>query len=109
MAKAKAEVSEKAPSRMSMVRTALDTLGMDATPGDIQTHIKTNFNVELPTQVISNYKFQIRTKAGKPGPGRGRRSSTSVSGLRVEDFELLRGLVDRLGAEQVRQMVKVVE
>ncbi len=109
MAKAKAEVTEKAPSRMSMVRNALDTLGMDASPGDIQSHVKTSYSVELPTQVISNYKFQIRTKAGKPGPGRGRRSSTSAANLRVEDFELLRGLVDRLGAEQVRQMVKVVE
>lgn len=110
MAKAKTESADKTPSRMSMVRTALDELGMDAQPLELQGHIKSKYGVELPTQVISNYKFQIRKKAGQAGPGRGRRGGGGggSGGLRVEDFEVLRGLVDRLGASQVKKMVDVV-
>ena len=68
------------------------------------------FGAELPTQVISNYKFQIRKKAGQAGPGRGRRGGGGGSGgLRIEDFEVVRGLVRRLGAAQVKKMVDVID
>jgi hypothetical protein len=106
VAKAKSNSAEKSPSKMSMVETALDDLGMDAQPLELQGHIKSKFGVELPTQVISNYKFQIRKKAGQTGPGRGRRGGGG--GLRVEDFEVIRGLVDRLGVAQVKKMIDVV-
>lgn len=112
MAKSKTESGDKTPSKMSMVETALQDLGMDAQPLDIQAHVTGKFGVELPTQTISNYKFHIRKKAGKAGPGRGKRTGGGggggSGGLRVEDFEVLRGLVDRLGAAQVKQMIAVV-
>jgi hypothetical protein len=95
---------EKKPSQMSMVRTAMEDIGNDAKPLAMQAHIKGKFGTELPANIISNYKSQIKRKAGVSGSGRGRRA-----GLQVEDFETIRNLVDRLGADQVRRMVEVVK
>jgi hypothetical protein len=89
---------------MSMVRTAMEDIGNDAKPLAMQAHIKGKFGTELPANIISNYKSQIKRKAGVSGSGRGRRA-----GLQVEDFETIRNLVDRLGADQVRRMVEVVK
>lgn len=110
MAKSKTESGEKETSHMQMVRQALEERGYSAMPLDLQTHIKSKFGVELPTQKISNYKFQIRRSEGKAGPGRGRRSAAAPSGggLKVEDFEVIRSLVVRLGADQVKKLVDVV-
>ncbi len=108
MAKVKGESGE---SNMGMVRAAMQELGADAKPLEIQKYIFDKYKVELGTQIISNYKFQIRKKAGAPvGPprGRGRRKAVVASGLRVEDFEAIRGLVTRLGADQVKRLVDVV-
>ena len=103
MARPKSEGGEKKPSQMGMVRVALQDMGGDPKPLEMQSHIKDKFNVELPANIISNYKSQIKRKNGTAGPGRGRRG-----GLQVEDFETIRGLVRRLGAEQVKRLVEVV-
>jgi hypothetical protein len=103
VARPKSEGGEKKPSQMGMVRVALQEMGGDPKPLEMQSHIKSKFNVELPPNIISNYKSQIKRKNGTAGPGRGRRA-----GLQVEDFETIRGLVRRLGAEQVKRLVEVV-
>jgi hypothetical protein len=103
VAKTKSDGSEKKPSQMGMVRQALQEMGGDAKPLDMQAHIKGKFNVELPANIISNYKSQIKRKNGSAGPGRGRHA-----GLQVEDFETIRKLVRRLGADQVKRLVEVV-
>jgi hypothetical protein len=95
---------EKKPSQMGMVRTALQEMGGNPKPMEMQAHIKNKFGVELPANIISNYKSQIKRKNGGGGPGRGRRAG----GLRVEDFEVIRGLVKRLGADQVKRWVDAV-
>ena len=104
MAKSKSESSDKKPSQMGMVRTALQELGGDPKPLDMQAHIKSKFDVVLPPNIISNYKSQIKRRNGTIGSGRGRRA-----GLQIEDFETIRKLVKRLGADQVRRLVEVVE
>ncbi len=104
MAKGKA-ASNKGPSRMEIVRAALQELGENAKPLEIQAHIKEKTGQEIPTNIISNYKFQIRSKAS--GTSRGRRR-TAAGALQVEDFEAIRGLVNRLGADQVKRLVDVV-
>ena len=88
-----------------MVQATLDEIGMDAKPLEMQSHIKGKYGIELPANIISNYKSQIKRKSGMGGvggPGRGRR------GLQVEDFEVIRNLVRRLGSDQVKRMVEVV-
>jgi hypothetical protein len=87
---------------MSMVRRAMEEIGADAKPLAMQTHIKNKYGAELPANIISNYKSQIKRKNGSVS-GRGRKA-----GLQVEDFETVRNLVRRLGAEQVKRIVSVV-
>src|SRR5262249_35836436 len=96
-----------------MVRDALKELGNDAKPLAIQAHIKSKFGKELATQIISNYKFQLRKKtgAGPSGRGRGRGKRGAAAGLLndVETIRVLRGLVSKLGAAQVKELVDVLE
>jgi hypothetical protein len=103
VAKSKTEGGEKKTSQMGMVRVALQEMGGDPKPLEMQTVIKNKFGVELPANIISNYKSQIKRKNGGGGPGRGRRG-----GLQVEDIEIIRGLVRRLGADQVKRIAEVV-
>jgi hypothetical protein len=109
MAKGRPENGE---SNMGMVRTALNELGADAKPLELQSHIKSKFGKELPTQIISNYKFTInkkKTSSGSGMPGRrGRKPGITAGGLQVEDFEAIRGLVSRLGPDKVKRLVDVV-
>src|SRR5262245_49705734 len=106
MARPKSTGGEKKPSVMGMVRTILQEMGGDGKPQEIHDKIKERFNTEVPNNIISNYKSQIRSKAGATGGGRrGRRGS---GGIPVADLEVVRGLVNRLGAAQVKQLVDVL-
>ncbi len=100
MAKAKADMGEKRPSQKVMVQTALTDLGDAAKPQEMQSHIKSKFGVDLPPNIISNYKSQIKRSSGLGGSGRG--------GVQIEDLATIRGLVSRLGAEQVKMLVDVL-
>jgi hypothetical protein len=96
-----------------MVRDAMKELGSDAKPLAMQAHIKTKFNKDLTTQVISNYKFQFRKKAGMgpAGSGRGRGKHAGAAGVLddVETIRVIRGLVNSLGAQRVKELVDVLE
>jgi hypothetical protein len=108
MARTKGD-GEKQPSQMAMVRTALQEMPGDPKPQELQEHIKTKFGREIPTIIISNYKSQLKRKGLSATPGRrGRKPGGGNGSLRVEDFETVRGLVGRLGAEQVRRLVNVI-
>jgi hypothetical protein len=98
---------EKGTSRMEMVRQALADLGANAKPLALQEQIKAKHGETLPTQIISNYKFQINNRKSSRPAGRGRRAA-SAGTLKVEDFQMIRGLVSRLGADQVKKLVEVV-
>jgi hypothetical protein len=103
----------KGPKKTEMVAAALEALGADAKPQEIQAHIQTAFNQSIPTSIISNYKFTLRKKAGAPVARRGRRPAAGGGGgggggIRIEDFEAVRGLVGRLGADQVKRIVDVL-
>ena len=95
------ESGEKKPSQMGMVRTALEEIG-DVKPLEMQAHIKTKFGVELPPNIISNYKSQIKRKNGTAGPGRGRRAGALQD---LDTIRTVRGLVAKFGADQVKQLV----
>jgi hypothetical protein len=101
VAKSKSDGGEKKPSQMGMVRTALQEMPGDPKPLEMQAFIKSKYGVELPANIISNYKSQIKRKNGTAG--RGRRG-----GLQVEDIEAIRGLVQRLGSDQVKRIAEVV-
>jgi hypothetical protein len=68
--------------------------------------------------MISSYKSAIKREAGKSGlrsasagnsVSRGPRpSGSAASGLRVEDVEKLKDLTQRIGAEQIHDLVTVL-
>lgn len=108
-------------SKMGMVRTSLEELGKDAKPMAIQEHIQAKHGVEIPKIIISNYKSTILKKKGGGRKKRGRPvgsksaiapvatgATSSSKGLRMEDIAAVSGLVGRLGAAQVRQLVDVL-
>lgn len=105
MAKAKSDGAEKKPSQMGMVRATLQEMGGDPKPQEMQAHIKSKYGVELPTNIISNYKSQLKRRAG----GAAVRGRPGGGALQIADFETVRGLVKRLGAEQVKRLVEVCE
>jgi len=102
VAKTKTEGGEKKISQRAMVQAALDELGMEAKPQELQAAIKTKFNRDLSPQLISTLKSQIKKKSGLGGSRGGK------GGLRVEDLAAVRVLVSRLGAAQVKQLVDVL-
>jgi hypothetical protein len=112
MARAKTDPAgggEKSLSQMGMVRESLKELGGNPKPQAIQEHIKTKYNRDIPANIISNYKSQIRRKGGGSGNGRRRgRPPRAAAGLQVEHFEAIRQLVRQLGADQVKRLVDVV-
>lgn len=99
-------------TQKGMVEAALNELGWEAGPKELQPVIKDKFGVELTTQVISNYKSVLNKEsgrggkkpAGKPGRKPGRRP-----GPQFTDLQAVRGLVDKLGAEQVKKLVDVAQ
>ncbi len=103
MAKAKPEgkVTQKA-----MVQAALSDKGWDAGPSELQTVIRDKFGTELATNIISNYKSVIKREGGGGGNGarRGRKASVQFS-----DLEAVRGLVTRLGSDQVKKLVELAD
>jgi hypothetical protein len=88
---------KRAISQMQMVRLAMQALGPDAKPMELQDYILKEFNLELPPNLISNYKSQIKRQIGG-----GKRLP------QIEDLETVRGLIRRLGADQVKRLVDVL-
>lgn len=92
-------------TQKEMVRAAISEKGWDAGPSELQPVIKEKFNVELDNNVISNYKSHLKKEAGKStGAKRGRKA-----GLEFKDLEAVRGLVTKLGAEQVKKLVEMAD
>ena len=112
--------SDGGVSMMEMVRTAVEELGANPKPAAIQEYIKAKYDKEISKIIISNYKSTMKKKKGSgkrrgrpPGSGAAKVEAASVSsaggkGIRLEDLSAVRGLVGRLGAVQVRQLVDVL-
>jgi hypothetical protein len=102
VAKSKSSGGEKVTQKQ-MVQTALQEKGWDAGPRELQEVIKEKFNYDMAVNYISNYKSQLKKEGGmSTGRKRGRKG-----GPQFADLETVRGLVDRLGAEQVKKLVDV--
>lgn len=104
MAKSKPEgkVTQK-----QMVRDALAAKGWKVPPLELQEYIKEAHGVELAINVISNYKSVIKKAegaGGAPAPGK-----AAAAGLNMADLEAVKGLVNRLGAEQVKKLASMFE
>ena len=110
MARGKAESGGTKMTQKEMVRTAIEELGWEAKPLPMQGLIKEKFNIDLAANIISNYKSVLKrdgavaNTASTPGAKRGRKA-----GAQFADLEAVRGLVTKLGAAQVKELVEVAE
>jgi hypothetical protein len=101
--KARAEsAGDAGPSKMQMVREALDQLGSDAKPKDIGDHVKAKYGADINPQMISSYKSTIS------GGGRSTAKGSKAGNVSLSDVEAVRGLVDRLGADGLTKLVRVL-
>jgi hypothetical protein len=89
-------------TQKEMVKAALNEKGWESGPTELQKLIKDKYNVELANNIISNYKSVLKREGGKGSSGtkRGRKP-----GAQFSDLEAVRGLVTRLGADQVKKLV----
>jgi hypothetical protein len=92
-------------TQKAMVEAALQEKGWDAGPAELQPVIFEKFKVELDNNVISNYKSVLKREGGKTGGAkRGRKPNPEFA-----DLQAVRGLVSKLGADQVKKLVEVAE
>ena len=59
------ENGSKTPSKMAAVRLALGTLGYEAKPPALDDHIRKTWGLEIPHNMISSYKSQLKGKLKK--------------------------------------------
>jgi hypothetical protein len=123
--------SKEAPSggisKQEAVRQALADLGRDATPTQMQGHIKEKFGIEMTTNHISTAKGQIlRKKPRKTAPKplvQQAAASTSEpppqtepapqahaasAAISLADIEAVKDLVDRVGAPSLKKLIDVI-
>ena len=111
------ENGSKTPSKMAAVRLALGTLGYDAKPPALDDHIRKTWGLEIPHNMISSYKSQLKgkLKKGPKGARRGRppagesSASRDVGGnVSLKDLQDVKSLAGRLGIGKLRKLVEVL-
>jgi hypothetical protein len=111
-----AQVQEKLTNKTEAVRRALAKLGNKAMPAEIQEFIKTNFGVEMTTQVISVYKSKLVKKKGKPGRkpkeagavGEAAPKPAAHGGVSFKDMRTVKEISNRLGPARMREFVALM-
>jgi hypothetical protein len=103
-------------NKMEQVRKALRRLGNDAKPKRIQGYLRKRFLLEMSTDMISTYKGSILKK--QAGEGREAQpeavveatttTETASGGISVEELRAVKEVVDRIGADKVKQLVDVL-
>jgi hypothetical protein len=101
----KPEPQKTAPSKMGMVREALDELGADAKPAEIGEYVKAKHGAEIPPQVISSYKSVINSK---PKGGYGMSRGTGSRDVSVGDVAAVKELIERVEVKDLTLIVRVL-
>ena len=110
------QVKEQLTNKAEAIRRALAKLGNKAMPAEIQEFIKTNFGVEMTTQVISVYKHKLLKKKGKPGRkpkeagavGEAAPKPVAHGGVSFKDMRTVKEIRNRLGPARMRELVALV-
>ena len=106
-------------TKMEAVRQAIASLGNDVKPPEILKFVKDNFNLKMSYDMASNYKgtalrqMGVKRKGKKRGRKPGATAAAAVNGhasasISIEDIQAVKALADRLGAEKVWQLAKVL-
>src|SRR5208337_2730904 len=106
-------------SKMDAVRRILADSGNETKPLEIQDELKKKYHISMDTTVISTYKGTILKKAGggkpakKTAPAVAKAPLTAPAmrtggGITLDDIKAVKALTDRMGAERVQQLAKVL-
>lgn len=99
------------PSKMTLVRDAIEALGGNPKPKVIHEHIKAS-GVDIPTGMISSYKSMIRKRGKKKGRGPGRPPKSGNGGgsnsVSFDDVIAVKALVNKFGASKLSDLVKLL-
>jgi hypothetical protein len=98
-------------SKYEAVRRALAELGPDAMPLTIKDYLKKNFHIVMDPQNISNYKSNLKAAAKKASfrqPEPKPVADTASGGFSLEEIQAVKAVADRIGAEKVQQLAKVL-
>lgn len=122
--KAKPEPAKGKPaSKLEGVRWALQKLGNEAKPIQIQSWLKDTFTLDMPVSTITNYKSTLlsKTSKSKAAPKKvGRPAKTTakaatapkpagpVGGINLDDLRAVKAVIDRLGAAKVSQLAQAL-
>ncbi len=111
--------SDPRTNKMEAVRQAMDSLGYDASPLEIQKHVKDNFDVDMSANMISSYKSTLRSKAGLSGRrkkrGRPKKAAVAVAATTTasshdavpwKDLRTIKDIAGRIGKKNLRELVE---
>jgi hypothetical protein len=98
-------------SKMEGVRRALTELGIEGSNKDIQTFLKSRFGIDMDLSMISTYKSNLKA-AGRIGvhrkPVDPAMHTTASNGITLDDIRAVKEVIDKVGAEKVRQLAEVL-
>ena len=107
-------MAKRKTSKIAAVRETLSVLGSDAKPLAIQDYLKSKLDIDMTTNMISNYKTAIHKKAGKRGRPKGKRSAARKApanhrgNISLADIQAVKALTDRIGADKVKELAAVL-
>src|SRR5438132_1079151 len=119
-------------TKIDGVRQALDDLGMDAQPIQIQNHLKRKYGLEMSTAHISNYKtFVSRERADKTTPtlvkpltkksivkkaattarpaAAAKTNRKATGRITLHDIEAVKGLVGRIERRDLKSLIDLLK
>jgi hypothetical protein len=103
---------EKLTNKAEAVRRALAALGGHATPTEVQGYIKSRFDVDMTTKVISVYKSKMAKKKGgarrKAAGGHPPAPAALPDAISLRDLRALKELKARHGLSRLRELLELV-
>jgi hypothetical protein len=107
-----AQAVEKLTNKAEAVRRALAELGAQAMPTEIQEFIKTRFDVDMTTKVISVYKSKLGKQKGRPKRHPSLQQAPAPAGvphtISLRDLRTLKELQERHGPSRLRELLELV-
>ena len=116
-------------TKMEAVRQALGKLGKDASRPEIQKFVKDTYGLQMTLDHISNCKGELRKKKGPAKTAASQQpakaavsqqpaaqkhepkkpaSGTKGHAIGLKDIDTVKDLVERVGAESLRQLIGVL-
>jgi hypothetical protein len=103
---------KKSLTKREAVRRAIADLGPDATPTQMQGHIKRKFGIKMTTDHISTEKGNLRKQQGaaKPPPqaSAARTVEPKKPAIALHDIKAVKDLVERVGADSLKKLIDLL-